>query len=55
MQTVMQTESVGGGSTLNRELKHITNYFDSREMQIRTEFEATQKLDNRIQHNKGLE
>ena len=42
-------------ATLGRELKHISRYLDSREMQIRTELEGTQKLDGKLDHNRQLE
>ena len=40
---------------LGRELKHLSRYLDTREMQIRTELEGTQKLDVRLEQNKLLE
>jgi len=32
-------------NTLSRELKHISKYLDTREMQIRQELESAKKLD----------
>ena len=41
-------------ATLGRELKHFNRYLDTREMQIRTELEGTQKIDLKLEKNKLL-
>ena len=42
-------------ATLGRELKHLSRYLDSREIQIRTELEGTSKIDVKLEQNKLLQ
>lgn len=49
------TSAAGGSTAFGRELKHICRYLDTREMQIRTEIESTQKIDVKLEANTTLE